>query len=253
MAITVGSGPFGHRPGGEFDFDPPPKVQYLEDSPRRIRGFLGGEPVVDSRRVKLLHESRRLPVWCFPREDVRMDALPDDAAWVYEDGLAEGLVGIEFDALERWLEEDEEAIVHPRDPYHRIDVRESSRQVEVAVDGETLAASTRALALFEASLPTRWYLPREDVRAGLVPNDRVRTGCAYKGFASYYDVRVGDRLEPFLAWWYPDPLEDAGRIAGRICFFNERVELAIDGELQSCPETQWSGTKWAEERWARAS
>ena len=253
MAMTVGSGPFGHRPGGRFDFDPPRKLQYLEDSPRRIRGIVDGEVVVDSRRVKLLHESGKLPVWCFPREDVRMESLPEGTAWVYDEGLAEGLVGVRFEALDRWLEEDEEAIVHPRDPYHRIDVRETSRRIEVSLDGESLATSTRALALFEASLPTRWYLPREDVEARLTPNDRVKTGCAYKGFASYFDVEVGDRAEPFLAWCYPDPLEDVSRIQGRICFFNERVDLRVDGELQVCPETQWSGTKWAEERWASAS
>jgi len=251
MTLTVGSGPFGHHPGGEFDFDPPRSMQYLEDSPRRIRGFLGGDAVVDSRRVKLLHQSRRLPVWCFPREDVRMESLPEGTAWVYDEGLAEGLVGVRFEALDRWLEEDEEAIVHPRDPYHRIDLRDSSRKVTVALDGETLAESSRAIALFEASLPTRWYLPRDDVAAGLQDNDEVRTGCAYKGYARYYDVRVGDRLEPFLAWCYRDPLEGLERITGRICFFNERVDLSVDGEPEGRPDTQWSGTDWAREQWAR--
>jgi uncharacterized protein (DUF427 family) len=251
MTLTVGSGPFGHQPGGQFDFDPPRSIQYLEDSPRRIRGLLHGEAVVDSHGVKLLHQSRRLPVWCFPREDVRMESLPEGAAWVYEEGLAEGLVGVSFEAVDRWLEEDEEAIVHPRDPYHRLDVRASSRRVAVALDGETLAESTRALALFEAGLPTRWYLPRDDVRAELRSNGALRTGCAYKGFASYYDVEVGDRVEPFLAWCYPDPLEGMGRITGRFCFFNERVDLTVDGERQSRPKTQWSGTDWARERSAR--
>src|SRR5436190_12358375 len=116
MTLTVGSGPFGHRPSGRFDFDPPRSMQYLEQSPRRIRGFVDGELVVDSDRVKLLHESRRLPAWCFPREDVALERLGDGAAWVYEDGLAKDLVGVHFEALDRWLEEDEEAIVHPRDP-----------------------------------------------------------------------------------------------------------------------------------------
>jgi uncharacterized protein (DUF427 family) len=251
MTLTVGSGPFGHRPGGEFDFDPPRSVQYFEDSPRRIRGFADGEVVVDSHRVKLLHESRRLPVWCFPREDVRMDLLPDDAASVHEEGLAKGFVDVRFDALDRWLEEDEEVIVHPRDPYHRIDVRDSSRHIVVALDGETMAESDGAVALFEASLPTRWYLPLDDVRAELVVNDEVRTGCAYKGYASYCDVRVGDRLEPFLAWYYRDPLEGMERITGRVCFFNERVDISVDGELQPRPQSQWSGTGWAKEQWAR--
>jgi uncharacterized protein (DUF427 family) len=251
MTLTVGTGPFGHHPGGEFDFDPPRSVQYLEDSPRRIRGLAGDQVAVDSRRVKMLHESRRLPVWCFPREDVRADLVPGDAAWVYQEGLAKGLVGIRFEALDRWLEEDEEVIVHPRDPYHRIDIRESSRRIVVGLDGETLAESTSALALFEAGLPTRWYMPREDVRPQLAANDELRTGCAYKGFASYYDVEVGERVEPFLAWCYPDPLEGMDRITGRVAFFNERVDLTVDGEPQARPATQWSGSDWVSERLAR--
>jgi uncharacterized protein (DUF427 family) len=251
MTMTVGAGPFGHSPGGEFNFDVPSEgVQYLEDFPRRVRALIGDEAVVDSLGVKLLHEQHSLPVWAFPREDVQLDRL-GDAAWVYDSGLAEGLVGIRWDAADRWLEEDEEVIVHPRDPYHRIELRDTSRLVTVALDGETLAESSRALALFEASLPTRWYLPPEDVRVELVPNSDVRTACAYKGWASYLDVHVGDRVEPFLAWRYTDPLEGVERITGRICFFNERVDLSLDGELQERPRSGWSGTDWAKEAWAQ--
>jgi uncharacterized protein (DUF427 family) len=245
VTLTAGTGPFGHRPSGRFNREiEVDGLEYLDPSPRRVRGELDGETVVDSRRVRLLYAARRLPVWCFARDDVRMELLPEGAAWVYEQGLAEGLVGIRFDALDRWLEEDEEAIVHPRDPYHRIDVRSTSRRVEISIHEERLAASTQALALFEAGLPTRWYLPREDVVAEVAPREGFRTGCAYKGYASYYDVRVGDRIEPALAWWYEDPLEDARRIAGRICFFNERVDVDVDGEPEPRPETQWSGTAW---------
>jgi uncharacterized protein (DUF427 family) len=251
MTMTVGSGPFGHSPGGEFNFDAPREgVQYLEDFPRRVRARIGDDAVVDSLGVKLLHEQHSLPVWCFPREDVQLDRL-GDGAWIYEDGLAEGLVGIRWDAADRWLEEDEEVIVHPRDPYHRIELRDTSRLVTVALDGETLAESSRSLVLFEASLPTRWYLPPEDVHAELVLNPDLRTGCAYKGWASYVDVHVGDRVEPFLAWRYIDPLEGLERSTGRICFFNERVDLSLDGELQERPRTGWSGTDWAKEARAR--
>jgi uncharacterized protein (DUF427 family) len=253
MTMTVGTGPFGHRPGGEFNFEVPPGgVQYLEEFPRRVRALASGEVVVDSLGVKLLHEQHRLPVWCFPREDVRLDMLGEDGAWVYEEGLARGLVGIRWDAVDRWLEEDEEVIVHPRDPYHRLELRDTSRLVTVVLDGETLAESSAALVLFETSLPPRWYLPASDVRAELVANPEVRTGCAYKGWASYDDVRVGDRTQPFLAWHYEEPLRDMERIKDRICFFNERVDLRLDGELQERPQTQWSGTAWAREPWARA-
>jgi uncharacterized protein (DUF427 family) len=251
MTITVGSGPLGHRPGGEFNFEVPRRgAQYLEDFPRRVRALVGGEVVVDSLGVKLLHEQHSLPVWCFPPEDVRVDRL-GEGAWIHQDGLAEGMVGIRWDAVDQWLEEDEEVLFHPRDPYHRVEPRDTSRHVDVALEGETLAESSSAIALFEASLPTRWYLPAEDVRAELVANRSVRTGCAYKGWASYHDVRVGERLEPVLAWLYEDPMEGMERIEGRICFFNERVDLSLDGELQERPRTQWSRTTWAQQEAGR--
>ena len=247
MTITVGTGPLGHKPAGEFNIEVPRRgIQYLEDFPRRVRAILDGETVVDSLGVRLLHEQHSLPVWCFPREDVRLDRLGDGAAWIHEDGLAEGLVGVGWDTVDVWLEEDEEVIAHPRDPYHRIDLRDTSRLVTVALDGETLAESSNAVALFEASLPPRWYLPAEDVRVELVANPEVRTGCAYKGWASYDDVRVGDRLERVLAWHYEDPLEGVERIGGRVCFFNERVDLSLDGEIQERPRNLWSRLQWAD-------
>lgn len=256
MTMTVGTGPFGHRPAGRFNLDIPVEgISYLEAFPRRIRAFAAGELVVDSVNVQMLHEQHRLPVWCFPREDVRLDLLVD-GAWLYEDGLAAGLVGIRWDAVDRWLEEDEEVIVHPRDPYHRLELRDTSRYVEVSLAGETLAVSAAPIVLFETSLPTRWYFAREEVVSELVPNPDVRTGCAYKGWASYFDVPVAGRLELALAWHYPEPLEGMERIRGRICFFNERVELTVDGELQQQPRTHWSTTDWltdtdADERGAK--
>jgi uncharacterized protein (DUF427 family) len=242
--MTVGSGPFGHRPAGRFNIDLPARgIQYLEAFPRRIRGFVAGELVVDSVNVSMLHEQHRLPVWCFPPDDVRVDVL-GNGAWVHEEGLAAGLVGIRWDAVDRWLEEDEEVIVHPRDPYHRLELRDTSRHVEVALDGEKLAGSVSPLVLFETSLPARWYFAPDETAAQLIPSEHPRTGCAYKGWASYFDVRVAGRVERALAWHYPDPLPGMERIRGRICFFNERVELTVDGERQQQPRTRWSTTDW---------
>jgi uncharacterized protein (DUF427 family) len=247
VTLTVGNGPFGHRPAGRFNFEPPGKgVQYLEVFPRRIRALAGGEVVVDSVGVRMLHEQHRLPVWCFPPEDVRRDAL-GDGAWLYEEGLATGLVGICWDAVDQWLEEEEEVIAHPRDPYHRIELRDTSRGVQVTLDGETLAASSSPLALFEASLPPRWYFDPKDVRVELAPNPNIRTACAYKGWASYFDARLAGRVEPALAWQYEEPLEGMERIRGRVCFFNERVELTVDGVRQEQPRTRWSTTDWVTE------
>jgi uncharacterized protein (DUF427 family) len=147
----------------------------------------------------------------------------------------EDLVHVDFGALDEWLEEDEPAIGHPRDPYHRIDVRETSRHVRVSIEGRTVADTRRARALFETSLPTRWYIPREDVQAELEPSEH-RTTCAYKGHATHYDVAG----EEAVAWCYEEPLHDALPVRGLIAFYNERVDVEVDGELEERPETQWS-------------
>ena len=118
-----------------------------------------------------------------------------------------------FDRMGRWLEEGEEIVVHPRDPYHRVDVVSTDRHIRVLLEGEVLAETDRALALFESNLPPRWYIPREDVRAELTPSDTV-TRCPYKGTASYYSVKRADGGDGTdLIWYYTAPLAEVGRIA----------------------------------------
>ena len=197
MGLTMGTGPFGKAPAGTFNFEPDaPKdhALYLEPSPRRVRGVIGGETVVDSTDVYLLHETGYLPVWYFPRSDVRFDLLEatdhtthcpfkgDASYWTIRAGgkVAENKVwgypeilpgtpditdrvAFYWDAVDRWYEEDEEVFVHPRDPYHRVDIVPSSRTVKISLDGVVLAESSRPTAVFETNLPTRWYLPKEDI------------------------------------------------------------------------------------------
>jgi uncharacterized protein (DUF427 family) len=117
----------------------------------------------------------------------------------------------------------------------------------VALRGETLAASVSPLVLFETSLPPRWYFAREEITGELATNPDARTGCAYKGWASYLDVRVPGRVEPALAWQYGEPLPGMERIRELVCFFNERVELTVDGEVQPQPRTRCSNTDWLKE------
>jgi uncharacterized protein (DUF427 family) len=273
MSLMLGTGPFGQHPAGAFNRDMPERrgLILFEDSPRRIRGILAGETVVDSTLVKLLHEHAHLPVYYFPREDVRMDLLEptdhstrcpykgeasywsvrvgdhvaENAVWGYPEPIDDapplaGYVAFYWNKLDTWYEEDEEAIVHPRDPYHRVDVVPSSRHVIVRLGGEVLAESTRPLALFETGLPTRWYLPEADVRMELLEPSDKRTGCAYKGFASYWSVRAGDALEEDLVWTYREPRRGMEDITDLVCFFNERVDVEVDGEVEERPETQWS-------------
>jgi uncharacterized protein (DUF427 family) len=273
MALTVGTGPFGTTPRGVFNFELPRRegLIWFEDSPRRMRALFGGETVVDSRHPKLLHEHGKLPIYYFPEEEVRMDLLEptdhsthcpwkgeasywsvrvgdrvaENAVWSYPDPVEEapplaGYLAFYWDRMDQWLEEDEEAIVHARDPYHRVDILRSSRHLKVSVNGEVVAETRRPLALFETGLPPRWYIPREDVRTELLEDSDKRTGCAYKGFASYWSVRAGDELEEDLVWCYPDPTRDVERIKGYLAFFNERVDIEVDGEAQERPQTQWS-------------
>jgi uncharacterized protein (DUF427 family) len=267
LALTIGTGPFGQQPAGTFNRDlPREQLLYLEESPRWIRARFAGETVVSSVRPRLLHESGRLPVLYFPEADVRTDLLrpsgkeghdelkgsarhwslevgervAEDAAWSYDGGQFAGLIALRWDAMDAWLEEDEEALKHPRDPFHRLDVRATSRHVRVSLRGVVLAESKRTKLLFETSLPPRFYFPAEDVRQGMLVRSDKRTACAYKGHAAYWSLAVGDELEEDLVWYYRDPLHDALGVRDMLAFLNERVDLEVDGERWERPVTGWS-------------
>jgi uncharacterized protein (DUF427 family) len=274
MGLTSGTGPFGDRPAGRFNFTPDPptgSVLYFDPVPYRLRGFFAGETVFDTLGAKLLFETAHLPVYYVPEEDLRHDLLEPsetqthcphkgdasyrslrvgdrfepDAVWTYREPIppAAFLVGhaaFYWRKLDEWFVEDEQVLGHPRDPYSRIDTFRTSRPVRVSVDGEVIAESTRAVALFESGLPARFYLPAEDVRMDLLEPSETKTRCAYKGVATYWHVRVGDTLHEDLAWTYTEPERDGAAIRGLICFFGERVDLDLDGERQGRPATQWS-------------
>jgi uncharacterized protein (DUF427 family) len=254
MSLTHGTGPFGQRPAGRFNRDLPREgLVYVEELPRRIRVRFGGETVADSHRPRLVHEYGLLPVYHFPEADVRTDLLrpagegrwsveagdrlAEDAAWSRPDQeLLDGLIAFRWDAMDEWLEEDELLVGHARDPYSRIDVRATSRHVVVRVAGEVVADSTRTLMLFEAGLPPRFYFPPEDVRRDLLEPTDSTSVCAYKGFASYWSL--GDEAD--LVWTYRDPHHDALRVKDMLAFWDERVDVELDGEPRERPVTQWS-------------
>ncbi|QIN81307.1 DUF427 domain-containing protein [Rubrobacter tropicus] len=274
MTLTIGTGPFGDQSTGTFNFEvtaPRNHPLYLEDSPRRVRVVFAGETVADSRSVKLLHEKNHLPVYYFPEEDVRRDLLEEtdhtthcpfkgdasywsvkvgdrvaeNAVWGYPEPLdsappLKGLVAFYWKAMDAWFEEEEEVFVHPRDPYHRVDVLESSRRVKVSVSGEVLAETDRPKVLFETGLPPRYYIPPEDVRREALRPSEKETRCPYKGVASYYSVEAGGELLEDIVWYYPEPIPAVAGIVDHLCFFNEKVDLEVDGERQKKPRTQWS-------------
>ena len=150
-----------------------------------------------------------------------------------------GDVILDFGALDSWYEEDEVNVAHPRDPFHRIDVLASSRHVRLELDGQLLAESSRPVLLFETMLPTRYYLPREDIQAELMPSG-TRTYCAYKGQASYWSVALRGGQLADMAWTYDDPLHDATQVRGLIAFFDERIDVSLDGMRLQRPITPWS-------------
>jgi uncharacterized protein (DUF427 family) len=172
---------------------------------------------------------------------VRVDGeVAEAAAFVPDDPDLEGRVVLDFGPTTPfgWFEEDEPVIGHPHDPFKRIDVLRSDRRVVVSHGGEVLADSRRAMALYETSLPTRWYLLRDDVRLDLLEASTTRTVCAYKGEASYYSLASGAAAD--VAWYYPNPLHDAARVRDHVCFYAERTDLTIDGAEVPRPVTPWS-------------
>jgi uncharacterized protein (DUF427 family) len=259
MSLTKGSGPFGERAAGVFNFDPhrPEHVLYVENVIRRVRVLLGGEFVADSEQVRLLHPPGRTPTYLFPAAHVRTDGfapgqrrqsdagmgewtywtvraggqVAQDAAYSWQQpppsaGAIAGLIAFDWDSF-TVFEEDEEVFVHPRDPYTRIDVLRSSRSVRVTVDDVVVAASSRPRMLLESGLPVRWYLPPEDVRTDLLEPSRTTTRCPYKGIAHYWSLRLGDRYDEDLVWSYPEPFHDAAAVRGLLCFPQERVEIEV--------------------------
>lgn len=238
-----------------------------EPSPRWVRVELNGEFVADSKRVLLLREVGSTPKYYFPQDDVRMDWLEpvsngtDDgtvhynvnvgdrtakkAAWRYADPSGKyaplkNYIAFAWHKMDHWYEEAEEVFVHPRDPYKRVDTLPSSRHVQVVINGETVADTHRPYLLFETGLPTRYYIPREDVRMDWLEPAQSTTRCPYKGLASYWSVRVGDEVFHNIVWSYPDPIPECPKIEGLLCFYNEKVDLYVDGELQPRPKTPWS-------------
>ncbi len=143
---------------------------------------------------------------------------------------------VDFAAFDEWFEEDERNLGHPRDPFHRIEIVHSSRSVRVERDGELLAASSRPYLLLEAPLPVRYYLPPEDVSEGVLGPSSTRSVCAYKGQATYWSLEN----EADIAWSYPEPLREAAEVTDRVAFFNERVDLVVDGTRLDRPVTPWS-------------
>lgn len=266
MALTKGTGPFGEKRNGTFNFDTSvlkAHTLYFEDCPKRVRAVFNGETVADSRRVKILHETGHLPVYYFPEEDLRRDLLEasehtthcpfkgdasywsvrvgkrvaENAVWSYPEPIDSapplaGYAAFYWRKMDKWLEEDEETIGHPHDPYHRVDVLESSRHVKAVVNGVVVAETERPKILFETGLPPRYYFLPEDVYTEFLVESETKTVCPYKGVASHWSAEVDDAHVEDSAWQYPEALPEATKVEGHFSFYVDKAELEVDGERQ---------------------
>lgn len=241
----------------------------VERASKRVRAYLGGELVADTVRPLLVWESRSYPTYYFPVADVRDELLRPDgerahspsrgdgeqhtvlaggreapgAAVRYGAGAAEGLadtIRLEWAAMDAWFEEDEEVFTHARSPYTRIDILASSRHVRVELDGLTVAESSSPRLLFETGLPVRYYLPKPHARMDLLQRGQKVTHCPYKGRAESWSIRLAQGLREDVAWCYPAPLPESQKIAGLIAFYNEKVDLFVDGVCQQRPATHFA-------------
>ena len=195
----------------------------------------GGARVLDPRSPFTAHTTpgRGLSIHTGQGDLEGAAHAPDDP------DLADHVI-LDFAAFTAWTEEDDPVVGHPQDPFHRVACRQTGAHVVVSLDGEVLAESRQAVLLLETMLPGRYYLPKSAVRPGVLSPSSTRTLCAYKGEASYWSARVGDREVPDLAWSYEEPLTEAAPVAGGVCFWNEHTDLTIDGEPVPRPVTPWS-------------
>ena len=242
----------------------------FEPTQRRVRVMFGGVTVADSRAVMLMLEQKRLAVYYFPAKDVREDLfvptsftsshagrgeasfysvkvgdrIAEKAAWRYlqpERADLKDYVAFYWDKMDAWFEEDDEVFVHPRDPYHRVDVLLSSRHVKIVVGGVVVAETNRPRLLFETGLPTRYYIPKVDARLDLLTPTSTSTRCPYKGKAAYWSVNVNGREFKDIVWSYPAPIPECPKIENLLCFYDEKVDAVyVDGGLQPRPVTPWS-------------
>lgn len=241
----------------------------IEPGAKRVRAYLGGQPIADTAHPMLVWETPSYPAYYFPPGDVRHEFLTpspktqhspsrgdaeyfhiavgsaraENAAWHFPNSPFEelrGYIRLDWHSMDAWFEEEEEVFVHPRDPYTRVDILPSSRRVEVTIDGVTVADSTHPTVLFETGLPPRYYLPKVDVRLDLLRDSATTSACPYKGFARYWSVDTGKAVATDVLWSYPTPFLESAKVAGLVCFYNEKVDLRVDGQLQDRPQTPFS-------------
>lgn len=263
MALTYGAEPLSSHPRETVNYEltGPKHKLLMRPFPRRVRAEFGGRTILDTTAGQLLYESN-LPAQLYvPEADLDAsafepsghsthcpfkgdatyrtlrvgDRVHENALWAYPEPVASapwlaGYASLYWEAPDAWYDEDEPALFRFPDPYHRVDIRRSSRHVQVFA-GDTLVAETRSpLLLSETALPNRYYLTPDEAAVELVATG-TRTGCGYKGEAHYWTVRLPDGRELTDAvWGYPEPLAESAAITGRISFLHDDLRTVVDGE-----------------------
>ncbi len=243
-------------------------VNHVEPVPRRIRAVLGGQAVLDTVRALYVWERPFYPQYYVPLADVRRDLLIAEertqqtrrgaaalhalrvgdihrphAARLFTSSQVAGLtetVRFEWEALDDWFEEDERVFVHPRSPYVRVDALRSARPVRIELDGVVLAESSSPVMVFETGLPTRYYINRTEINFDHLLATTTVTSCPYKGTTTgYWSIQADDTVHPDLAWAYDFPALQLLPIAGMIAFYNEKVDIILDGQRLERPQTHF--------------
>lgn len=262
MGLTRTDGPLAPRAPGTVNYriDGPAHKLLMHPFPRRVRAEFAGRTVLDTRRGVLLHETALPPRLYVPEDDLDAtafvrtahtthcpfkgdatyrslrvgDRVVENALWAYPAPVAAapwlaGYASLYEEAADAWFDEDEPVLGHLPDPFHRVDVRSTSRHVRVLAGDVLVAESHAPLVLSETGLPNRFYLTADEV---LVPLDATgtHTYCSYKGAADHRTPRLPDgRVLTDAAWSYPTPLPEAARIAGRLSFLHEDLHVVVDG------------------------
>ena len=221
MSLTTARGPLGPDPSGRFSAPVPGGLVYVEPFARRVRGTRGGDVLVDSERVLLVHEPGRPPRYAFPADDAHASVAEPCAQ-------AAGHVFVAWDALDEWFEEEERVFVHPRNPYHRVDCRPTARRLRVDVAGTTLVDTTDTVIVFETALEPRLYVSPKHVRTELLIRSDTGSYCNYKGNATYWSATIGDVAVEDIAWSYDDPLPESLCIKGFLSFDAARADVQAE-------------------------
>jgi len=270
MTLTMSHGPLsGRPPNANYRISGPDGLLLFDDFPRRVRARFAGETVLDTTRGRLLHETGLLPQLYVPENDMRTDLMEPsarrtrcpfkgeatyrsfaaggrvatDAVWSYEspnDDAAwlRGYAAVHWHSVDAWFDEDEAVEGHLRDPYHRVDVRRTSRRVRILVGDTVVADSDTSLLLSETGLPNRFYVPQGAVRPGISTSSTTTTVCPYKGTASYRSLALPDRTLTDAGWMYAAPFDQVKPVAEHVCFAHDGLTVEVDGHAtdQRMPE-----------------